>query len=129
MAFNFNGIAGQEVTISGEVTTSQSLPKPNENQTPVVATIDPASTSATTIYTASAGKTFYLTGFGGQPSGTRQLILYDTDGTTPILIGNCTQDNGFFFPIPAKAYTESEPVKVSTSQANGSDMIIIGYEE
>lgn len=50
------------VTISGGVTALPFLPQPNTTQTIVNGYVSPCATG-TTVYTVTAGKTFYMTGW------------------------------------------------------------------
>jgi hypothetical protein len=113
------------VTISGAVTTSPNLPQPLATQTPVYGTCE-AAASGTTVYTVTAGKTFYCTGILISTAGTQNAHILDagvqkmvcyTTANLPV----CVSGGVLFTAAAGHAIT-------ITAAAGGNSCTIWGYE-
>jgi hypothetical protein len=110
MSFQFNGLSGSNVTISGSV----SIPTLSSTQTIVCVNQD-GNGSNQNIYAVPAGKTFYLynvIGMEGSATNTEGMILLN-DGTTIVTKFGCGATIG-----AAKAINSSVPIAVYTTGQN-----------
>lgn len=102
MVFAFNGLTGSTVTITG----GSGVIIPNTSQTIKKAFAVGTGASAT-LYTPTAGKTFYLLGINQAGAGSGSF--YDQDGTTEIFR---TTVNGIYaFVNPLATYDNTHPLK------------------
>ena len=118
-------------TVTGSVTTSianAGLPKPTATQTLVQARLS-AANDATTLYTATAGKTFYCLGcvFSSAVAASQYLLL---DGTAwgvsnTTINGNNSMSGGVLFSLAA---TKAAVLKTNGGAGSGY-CAIWGYEE
>lgn len=131
MAFSFNGVQAQ-VTISGSVTTSASIPAANSAQTVINVNVA-GDGNVNTSYTVPAGKTFYLYGMILRDFGNGQYFsIFKTDGTTLVAknahyisgTSNTTTYPQIQSAVPIWAYAAGELVK--TQITNGSNGIFWG---
>jgi len=117
MSFNFNG-AQANVSITGSITASPTLPAPTASQTPVNALIT-LNAGSQTIYTVTAGKTFYLMGIGIGPSANAYVDIYNTANNAQIAeiraLANTTATLTGTTPI--YAYPAGTAIKVQGTNA------------
>lgn len=112
MAMQFSGLSA-EVTISGAVSTSPTLPSPTTTQE-IVNVAGTGTGSVQTAYTVPAGKRFLLYGFSIDASS--HIDIFKTDGSTKVvnIRRNSTYEGGYFgtSPVPIWIYAAAELVKI-----------------
>lgn len=130
MGFQYSSLQSTEVTISGGVTLKPFINQPTIDQTLRHAYIT-ADGNNQTIYTVTAGKTFYLMGIilSSQAVGGTRLWVYENDGSTIIAVIGAYEyraDGMISAVCPLHAYTSEQNVVVKSS--NNNDISIWGYE-
>lgn len=134
MAFNFNGTQAN-VTISGGITTA--IPAPSAAQ--VLKIIDTSQTdiiasTGITLYTVTAGKTFYMTKFAYSASASIAGLVI-RDGSTTELSGDsptwttARQTCNIEFPTPIPFTTNVNTFHGALGIAVGVNYFILGWEQ
>ena len=119
-----------QVTISGDV-IADGLPSPTTAQTPINNIHITSSTNVETMYTVTAGKTFYLYGISVMSTSSTTCKLYDSAGTTELWFCriDSVDENAMFTPVvPIAVYTTAQDVKIRTVTNSGAQITIVGYE-
>ena len=126
MSFQFNGLTGSSVTISGSV--ANSIQTPSATQT-VISKDTIGNGGDQTTYTVTAGKTFYLYGIRLN-DGAGYVIVYANDASTIkgyVQSTLTSGSNAHISPVPIWVYTAGQVVHCVAS--NGLHYGIWGIEQ
>lgn len=128
MSFTFNGLSGAAVTISG-TTTANGLFAPSATQTPVIGSAI-GQNDGTTVYTATAGKTFYCTGLSINSNNVNVGSTLSVNGTARFrcsggtaTTANMSLSGGVLFTLAA-----TTSCTISGAGAAQNTCVVWGYE-
>lgn len=122
----FNTSSG---SVYASINTISGQSVPSSTQSVISVKVD-GTGAAQTIYTVTAGKTFYCYGWGINANGATSAYLYATNGTTIISAIEVAAGSSIFQPsggCPLYAYPAGTAVKINTTA--GSYGIIWGIEQ
>jgi hypothetical protein len=127
MGFSFNGLSGATVTISGGI--SASLPAASATQTVIFKSVNNQNNGAT-VYTVTAGKTFYCLGMVLSSTATN-VAMSASAGATQVgyavaTVGILCRElftGGIVFTCPA-----STAITITGAGATSNNCTLWGYE-